>query len=102
MSIELAYLAGFFDGEGSLGHWKGGQGGRYFCMSLVNSNREIIDTFHRKFGGCVYEKKVSFPSNKLQKKEMWGWRVWGEGAWETYYQLRPYLREKIWKGEPQN
>lgn len=94
MSTELAYMAGFFDGEGSLGVW--GRKHRYFAMSLPNSNREILDLFHTRFGGSVSRKVAS----ALSKKEMWCWKIQGDAAWEAYYALRPYLREKLWKDEP--
>lgn len=99
MTAQLAYLAGFFDGEGSLGHWRSGGGGyasRTFMMSVANTNREIVDAFQAEFGGKVNPKKISV----LSKKPQWQWRVHGEEAWACYYKLRPYLREKIWKQEP--
>ena len=65
MSTDLAYLAGFFDGEGSLGVW--GRKHRYFAMSLPNSNRAILESFHSRFGGSLC-RKVASP---ISKKEMW-------------------------------
>lgn len=98
MSVELAYLAGFFDGEGSLGHYRtGAKGIRSFTLTMANTDREIVDTFHRTFGGHVNDKP---PSNGFNKKMMWQWRVTGDKAWDAYYALRPYLRQKIWKDEP--
>jgi hypothetical protein len=97
MSEELAYLAGFFDGEGSLGHWRNGPSGRAFMLSMANTNREIVECFHQTFGGSVSEKHCN---NGFNKKPMWQWRVQGEIAWQAYYRLRPFLRQKIWIGEP--
>lgn len=57
MTVELAYLAGFFDGEGSLGNWRSGTG-RTFMMSVGNTNREILEDYHRRFGGTVVEKAL--------------------------------------------
>lgn len=93
----LAYLAGFFDGEGSLGHWKNGPKTRSFSMSLANTNLSILQEFQRRFGGSVCGKDPKYASNHFQKKMMWQWRVWGETAWEAYYALEPWLREKRWK-----
>lgn len=96
MSVELAYLAGFFDGEGSLGNWRSGTG-RTFMMSVGNTNRAILEDYQRHFGGTVTEKASN---NGFNKKPMWMWRVCGDEAWNCYYALRPYLRQKIWKNEP--
>lgn len=96
MSFKLAYLAGFFDGEGSLGHWKS-HNTRSFMMSVGNTNLEVLQDFQATFGGTVVPKNSN---NGFNKKPMWQWRVCGDQAWECYYSLRPYLRQKIWAGEP--
>lgn len=102
MSTELAYLAGFFDGEGTIGVHKSGHGGKYsyFRMAVSNTNREIIQMFQDRFGGSVGEKRPEWASNRLQKKMMWTWTVCGDQAWDCYYALRPFLKEKLWKDEP--
>lgn len=97
MSAELAYMAGYFDGEGSLGHWKSGRG-RTFQLCLVNSNRAIIEEFVRHFGGNIHDRPAK--PGTIQRKMLYAWRVYGEDAWNAYYALRPWLREKIWKQEP--
>lgn len=101
MSTELAYMAGFFDGEGSLGVWKTGRGYGYFSMQLTNTNRELVDLFFDRFGGSVTTRSPNIPSNKLSKKTQYIWKAYSEKAWDAYYALEPYLREKRWKGEPQ-
>lgn len=97
---QLAYMAGFFDGEGSLGFWLQGRGNRRFSMSMGNSNLAILQMFQQRFGGSVCEKHPKYASNKLQKRMMWQWRIWGDPAWDAYYAMRPFLREKLWKNEP--
>jgi hypothetical protein len=91
---DLAYLAGFFDGEGSLGN-RAPHG--YFRLDIGNTNRTILELFKRAFGGNIYEKKTHSP---LSRKQMYQWALNGDAAWEAYYAMRPYLREKIWKNEP--
>lgn len=96
MSTTLAYLAGFFDGEGSLGFWRSGRGYRHFRMGMCNTNREILDLFQAVLGGSIVHK----PLGKLGRKQQWHWSVCGDAAWDAYYKLEPYLREKRWKQEP--
>lgn len=67
-------------------------------MSMANTNFDIVDAFQAAFGGRVTEKKPS--KSSFNKKPMRQWRVCGDEAWECYYKLRPYLRQKIWRGEP--
>ena len=101
MSEHLAYLAGFFDGEGSLNHWKASPRKDlvYFRMFVGNTNREILELFLVEFGGSIYEKSKSSP---LTKKDLWVWSISGERAWDAYYKMEPWLREKRWKQEPKN
>jgi len=96
VSTHLAYLAGFFDGEGTQNHWTSG-GYTYYRLFLSNTNREILQLYQDEFGGAICNKKLHSP---LSRKPMWTWSINGEGAWDAYYKMRPYLREKIWKGEP--
>lgn len=97
MSTHLAYLAGFFDGEGCIGHYQGGGGRSHFRMFLANSNLAILEDFRDTLGGTIHVKSKSSP---LTKRDMWTWNAQGEGAWDAYYKLEPYLREKRWKHEP--
>lgn len=89
----IAYLAGLFDGEGCARMQQG-----VWCMEVSMTNQELVELFHSTFavGSINLKRNVSALSNKPQ----WRWRVYGEAAWSVYYAMRPYLREKIWKGEP--
>jgi hypothetical protein len=42
---EAAWLAGFFDGEGSLSNYRGGRDGKYrsWILSITNTNQESLD-----------------------------------------------------------
>lgn len=60
------------------------------------TDKHIVDLFAETFGGSVKEK----PPRGLGKKMQYRWRVFSNQAWDVYYEMRPYLRIKIWKGEP--
>lgn len=55
MNLTLEYLAGFFDGEGYVGVICHRTQGGYFTLraSLVNTNKIILQTIQRDFGGKI-------------------------------------------------
>src|SRR5712671_4828910 len=92
--VLLAYLAGIFDGEGSVGFYSGGKGRisrtYVFTMEVKMTYKPIIDLFYETFGGSVgFRKKY-----KSHYKDQWRWRVVGPKARDTFMQLKPYLRLK--------
>jgi hypothetical protein len=93
----LAYLAGLFDGEGCLGSRANGRKPKTWTLEIAMTDESLVRLYHDTFGvGTVIEKVLSGWSRKPQ----WRWRVTGDAAWEVYYALRPYLRLKLWNGEP--
>ena len=97
--IEKAYIAGFFDGEGSISINKfRANNPNYKCphyiltVTLTNTNLEIIEEIHEKLGA----------SKQMRKRE------WGKSHWKTCYAwmasankalivlklIRPYLKVK--------
>ena len=56
---SLAYVAGFFDGEGSVSMKVNGSSkyGVYYslCVTVANTNRDVIDFIHSIFGGGIYQ-----------------------------------------------
>lgn len=97
MSNRLAYLAGIFDGEGSIGFFsRGGKRARQFCLEVKMTDKPIIDLLQSELGGTV----VFRPREKAHWKDQWRWKVRDEQAWTAYYKLEPYLRLKRWAQEP--
>lgn len=94
---ELAYIAGFIDGEGSLqiqrrihrnefGEWFGYS----IYLDIGQTRRDILEYLQGKAGGgCIHHK----PTNG-NRKEAWMLRVMGRQAQTFVSQLRPYLRVK--------
>lgn len=58
VSLDLAYVGGFFDGEGSLGVYRGKpQGGPLLVVSLYQSHSEpadfLMECMHERWGGVL-------------------------------------------------
>ena len=89
--IELAYLAGFFDGEGCISLYTS-HGRRYLTVSVSQTNRFILESFRFAFGGQVYEGQ-----KHNGKRDIWRWTATTKIAAEFLKQIYPFLKLK--KGE---
>lgn len=97
----LAYLAGIIDGEGTVGIYSrgGARRGEYqFHMSVVNTHEPTLHLLREHLGGTVRSRPTN--TGRLGKKPIWVWQHRGDGAWDAYYKVEPYLRIKRWKQEP--
>lgn len=83
--IELATLAGFFAGEGSItlssGKWP------TMYAALGNSERLWVEKFRDLFGGAFYVEKPKY----LGAKYIFRWRVCGKQAVVFLESIQPYL-----------
>lgn len=73
---ELIYLAGFFDGEGSVGVYNVG-GKPTVALTVVGIHEDSVRRFHCAFGGSVSIIKESVERNTRQAYQ---WRVTGRRA----------------------
>ena len=90
--LELAYFAGFFDGEGCIGlYWITSKKGYQPQTQLGNTNKPILKAFQARFGGIVRSCKV-----KPFQRPTWQWSINGGGAKIAYFlkAILPYLRQK--------
>lgn len=71
---DAAWLAGFFDGEGSIFVYKGGRGGKYDCyaISLPNTNFDSIEHCFNITGVGLISKKTKRIDHH---KQQFQWRV---------------------------
>jgi hypothetical protein len=98
--IELAWAAGFFDGEGCVAYRerprsdKGNRLERRLTVSIGQKHREVLD----RFAQAVTEGKVyAYPK---RAKNRYAYRCSGEAAVRVLKDLLPYLSEiKIRKAE---
>ena len=89
--IELAYLSGVFDGEGSMGMWsKGKDKGTNFRLQVEMSDGDVLVRF------LTYFLKGSITARHRDEKYkiMYAWRVNGEEAKVVAREMLPYLSKR--------
>lgn len=97
---ELAWVAGFIDGEGSIGiiktYGRHGQSPTYLIrLEVSNTNREIITFLRDLFGGGLQPDKKRNPA----WKDSYKWVVAAKQAKDIIEQITPYLRLKKQQAE---
>jgi hypothetical protein len=90
---DIAYFAGFFDGEGSCGLYY--QNGRKYPPRLeariTNTYVPVLEELKTCFGGNVYCRKKT----PLRHKPVYAWAIVNkEGVRKFLNTIYPYLREK--------
>ena len=75
--ITAEYMAGFFDGEGNVFMrdtlYKNGRTHISDRLRIANTDKDILDSIQKKFGGSVITKKIY----NYSKKPQWEWCVNG-------------------------
>ena len=86
----LAYLAGFFDGEGCIGVSRG-RGTSYFLLevSVSNTKREVLDLYSSVAGGRIIKTKRG-----PRHKDVYVWRVQSKKAEAFLIAMHGRLRLK--------
>ena len=87
-SEELAYIAGFFDGEGYIGIVM--NHGLRLIVSITNTKVEILYWLKDLFGGSVCNGQR--PSQN--QKPIYVWTIVSREAAIFIYRIQPYLRLK--------
>lgn len=83
----IAYVAGFFDGEGCVSVWsKGGKKGSYtFGVIIVNTNPIPLGICKDIFGGSIYKETRGGP-----RRPLWIWRCSYNKAIKFINAILPY------------
>ncbi len=89
--IELAYLAGFVDGEGTISIVSAGKEYMRPTISISNSDTTVIDFVNTHWQSNVYKAK-GWGQNS---KDMYCVRVVNQHAIEFIKDLLPYLNQKL-------
>lgn len=96
--IWLSWLAGFFDGEGSIGLWSAGKrknGERYrtIKLSISQNNEEIIKEIYE-----MYPEGYICSSVTKSNNTNWVFRISGNSACERFVRdILPYTKVKTEK-----
>lgn len=95
---QLAYWAGFFDGEGcvrcnhaqsNVGRNRSGNGIQ-FGVSVCQCSPIVVRELHDEYGGGLRTEK----GRKSQHRTKWVWQACGTNAERFLRDILPYLREK--------
>ena len=88
--LDLAYLAGIIDGEGSIGIGTSSVTIRYsgtITVSIANTNPKLILWLQDKLGGKTYNRGKPTPESKAA----FVWRVQGDNAVSVLNAVRSFL-----------
>ena len=90
ITTDIAYIAGFFDGEGCIRIKKASQGGNsyYIWVAITNSNKGILDMVASIFGGTVRQ------AEKTVNKIIYHYLITSSEAIDMLKVLKGFLREK--------
>ena len=86
----LPYIAGFFDGEGSIGiYLNGKKHGRTLRVQLTQTvtpqSTELMTALRDRWGGSLC------PYNKALRRPAWNWQVSAASGYAFLLEVRPYL-----------
>lgn len=92
---NLYYLAGFFDGEGTIlitrRYRKNLRGAKlYLSCRVVNTNESIVRDFFKIWSGSIYKKKPE----KEWHQQTFTWQVNAMKAEKFLRDIIPYIRQK--------
>lgn len=90
--VDLAYIAGLFDGEGCITYTRKGKAGMGLLVTLGQTEEYLIRWLQIAYSGSVYIRKppVLFPNAKM----LYVWRLFGRQASNFLKDIVPYLKVK--------
>lgn len=86
MRAEVAYLAGIFDGEGTVGIYENGARGWQFQVMITNCDIGLLWWINERISGTISEKTRS----KKEWRRGFTWRVTGDRAADFLKLVQPY------------
>lgn len=90
MEPSLSYLAGFFDGEGSIGIYKNGRRTGWtlrvqITQTISVRSTELLTVLRGRWGGSLC------PFNKKLRRAAWNWQVSAKNGYLFLCDIRPWL-----------
>lgn len=91
VTSKIAYIAGFFDGEGCIRLKQSNQNepSYYVIAHITNSNRAILEHVQDLFGGAIRTQE------RTPNKTVHNWCITSAEAVDFLETLSPFLREKL-------
>lgn len=97
MAIHIAYIAGIFDGEGTVGIYSTQGTAPSPVLAVAGGHLPMLEAIHDHFGfGSVFlydQTQYNDGVHRAPQTGRWQVRTW-EGAVTVLTELRPYLMEK--------
>lgn len=90
MNITKEYLAGFWDGEGTIGFWVNSNTRLQPFVSVEHTCRDLLAVIACEYGGNLYRRKVRSEKHRTS----WIWRISGQMAVRLVRDLAPHLQVK--------
>jgi len=98
--MNIQYLAGLFDGEGTITLTKRRSSDlfRTPTLSLTSTTEQLCVVMQQQFGGWIINKKTY----KIHHKPAWSWYTNGDNAIKACTQLVPHILEPQKKARMQH
>lgn len=89
--LEIAWFAGFFDGEGTILNTKRSTGGESWRIAITNTNRDLLGRVLRYAGtGAIHQQRAATERHS----QCWIWECYALNAKNILDQILPWLIEK--------
>lgn len=83
--MEIAYIAGLFDGEGSVSLMR--KGATFIArVSITNTHDGVLRLIQEQFGGTIYKRQY-----RGHGQDVWGWQRNNSSAIAFLRHIRPHL-----------
>ena len=82
--VDLAWLAGLIEGDGTIGLLNG----KYVRIEIANTDLTLLKEVRKRFGGGIYERRPG----KLERKKMYSWQKTGHKARMLAEALLPFIK----------
>lgn len=91
VTSKIAYIAGFFDGEGCVRLKQSNQNEHsyYVIAHITNSNRAILEHVQDLFGGTIRKQEQTV------NKTVYNWCITSAEVVDFLTTIAPFLREKL-------
>lgn len=92
-ACEDGYLAGLFDGEGTVGLYQGAR--KYTLLIQIQMiNKDVLKRFQERFGGSLYPVSMrGYRQRGMRARDVWKWQATGSKGGFLHTVL-PYVTEK--------